>query len=476
MLFNSLVFLVFFLTVFVLYWFVFARSIYKQNFLLLVASYVFYGWWDWRFLSLIVLSSAVDFQIGAQLPTARNPKRLLYLSLFVNLGVLGVFKYADFFANSFIDMLHTFGMKADPITLGIILPVGISFYTFQTLSYTIDVYKKRMKPTKDPLTFFVFVSFFPQLVAGPIERAKHLLPQFAKARVFHYDFASGGAKLILLGFFKKLVVADGSGALVDVVYTNPESYVGAPMVVATFLFTFQIYGDFSGYSDIAIGLSRILGFDLLNNFKRPYFARSLTDFWRRWHISLSSWFRDYLYIPLGGSRGSNFKTYRNLFFTFLVSGLWHGANWTFVVWGTIHGLILMIERSLGIAVHTSRFVVLRIFSTFVVVMIAWIFFRANTVGDAFYILTHMFSDIGIYGDFTALSMKFRGTGLQPIDLITTFSFIGVLFVMEWGFEHGWLTNNLKKPIWKWLFYWTILFFILFWGCDQSIDNFIYFQF
>ena len=477
MLFNSLVFIVFFAVVFVVYWFVLQKNLRLQNFFILIASYVFYGWWDWRFLSLIIFSSLVDFQIGKSIPTSQHPKRLLWLSLIVNLGLLGVFKYANFFINSFIDSLNTVGIQADPITLGIILPVGISFYTFQTLSYTIDIYKKRLEPTSDWLAFFAFVSFFPQLVAGPIERAKHLLPQFYESRKFDYGIASSGAKLIILGFFKKLVVADGASTMVDAVYNAPESFAGFPMVVATIFFTFQIYGDFSGYSDIAIGLSRILGFDLLDNFKRPYFARSLTDFWRRWHISLSLWFRDYLYIPLGGSKGSSFTTYRNLFITFLVSGLWHGANWTFVVWGAIHGVVLMLERAFGWSDPDKGWAPIRLLSTFVIVVLAWVFFRANNVADAFYILSHMFSDMALYTDPNSLMLKFRGTGLQAPDVLNTVFFVVMLFGLEWGIETQKLPALLQKyaPV-KWLLYWILVLCILFWGCDQAVDNFIYFQF
>lgn len=478
MLFNSLAFLIFFPVVFALYWFVLNRSLRIQNLFLVLASYVFYGWWDWRFLSLIVLSSFVDYQIGKRMPGSPHKKRLLFASVFLNLGLLGVFKYFNFFTESFASLLGTMGMQVDAFTLAIVLPVGISFYTFQTLSYTIDIYKERLKPTEDPIAFFAFVSFFPQLVAGPIERARHLLPQFQKKRHFNYASASSGAKQIVMGFFKKLVVADGAAVIVDMVYSNPSGFVGFPMLVATIFFTFQIYGDFSGYSDIAIGLSRILGFDLMNNFKKPYFSISLTDFWRRWHISLSSWFRDYLYIPLGGSRGSTFRTYSNIFITFVVSGLWHGANWTFVVWGAIHGAGLMIERYLyGGKVQNIGFSILKWVLTFGIVCLAWIFFRANTVGDAFFIVGNIFSDIGDYTSPGKLAIKFRGIGLQLHDLISTICFIVLLLMIELSEEKGLLEKIWKKvPMLQWVFYQVLLLLILFWGTGYSVDNFIYFQF
>jgi len=325
MLFNSIEFAIFLPIVFILYWFVTNRDLRVQNLLLLVASYVFYGWWDYRFLSLIVFSSIVDYSIGLQMSKtdAQNKRKLLlFASLCVNLGLLGFFKYYNFFIDSFVDAFTFFGHSINPDRLNIILPVGISFYTFQTLSYTIDVYKRKLEPTKDILSFFAFVSFFPQLVAGPIERATNL----------------DGMRQILWGLFKKVAIADNCAVFVNLIFANSADHSGSTLFIGAILFAFQIYCDFSGYSDIAIGTARLFGFNLMKNFAFPYFSRDIAEFWRRWHISLSTWFRDYLYIPLGGSRGSNYVKIRNTFIIFIVSGFWHGANWTFIVWGFLNAL------------------------------------------------------------------------------------------------------------------------------------------
>ncbi|MCW9037116.1 MBOAT family O-acyltransferase, partial [Altibacter sp.] len=347
MLFNSLDFALFFPVVFLLYW-AFAKHLTVRNAFLLAASYFFYGWWDWRFLFLIAFSSLVDFFVGKYLYKATGNTRrkvLLWTSISVNIGLLAYFKYANFFIESFVDSFRLFGQDLEVAPLQIILPVGISFYTFQTLSYTIDIYKRKLEPTNNALAFFTFVAFFPQLVAGPIERASHLLPQFFKTYKFDYQQVKSGLLLMAFGLFKKMVIADRAAILVNQVYGDPGSYDGYQLVVATFFFAVQIYCDFSGYSDIAIGIARTMGFDLMKNFDSPYFSKSITEFWRRWHISLSTWFRDYVYIPLGGSRGGTYKTYANLFIVFLVSGLWHGAAFTFVIWGAIHGVIIVLEKA-----------------------------------------------------------------------------------------------------------------------------------
>jgi len=340
MLFNSLEFLLFLPIVFVLYWFVF-KKLHFQNILILVASYVFYGWWDWRFLSLILLSTIIDYTLGLQIKRTTQIKKrklLLGVSLFFNLGMLGFFKYYNFFIDSWIEAWAGFGVTMHASSLNIVLPVGISFYTFQTLSYTIDVYRGKLEPTKDFISFASFVSFFPQLVAGPIERATNLLPQFYKKRSFSYDNAVSGMKLILWGLVKKVVIADSCAILVNKIFENYHTESGLALCMGAVYFAFQIYCDFSGYSDIAIGTSRLFGFKLMRNFNYPYFSRDIAEFWRRWHISLSTWFRDYLYIPLGGSRGSKMFQLRNVFIIFLVSGFWHGANWTFIAWGGLNAL------------------------------------------------------------------------------------------------------------------------------------------
>lgn len=343
MLFNSIDFAVFLPVVFLLYWFVFKR-LFWQNILLLVASYVFYGWWDPRFLILILFSTVVDYTIGVQLgkhEERRKRKLLLWTSIAVNLGLLGFFKYYNFFVENFIEAFTFFGFEIKTGLLNIILPVGISFYTFQTLSYTIDVYRRKLEPTRDFISFSAFVSFFPQLVAGPIERATHLLSQFYRKREFDYGLAVDGLRQILWGLFKKVVIADNCAEYANIIFNNYEDYSGSSLLLGAFFFAFQIYGDFSGYSDIAIGISRLFGFDLMKNFAFPYFSRDIAEFWRRWHISLSTWFRDYLYIPLGGSHGGTWMKVRNTFIIFLVSGFWHGANWTFILWGALNALYFL---------------------------------------------------------------------------------------------------------------------------------------
>ncbi|WNJ19763.1 MBOAT family O-acyltransferase [Pontibacter sp. G13] len=429
MLFNSLEYLVLLPTVFILYWTVFQRSLKAQNFLLVVVSYVFYGWWDWRFLSLIFLSSLIDFTVGrslGQTDDARKRKYLLSISLIANLGMLGVFKYYNFFVESFVGMFQTMGVSLAPATLQFILPVGISFYTFQTLSYTIDVYRKDIEPSRDIVAFLAYVSFFPQLVAGPIERATNLLPQFYKKRTFTYEQGLQGVNQILWGLFKKMVIADNCAMMVDQIFADPTTQNSGQLILGAIYFAFQIYGDFSGYSDIAIGTSRLFGFDLMANFRYPYFSRDIAEFWRRWHISLSTWFRDYLYIPLGGSRGGLNVKLRNTFIIFIVSGFWHGANWTFIIWGflnAVYYLPVMLSgknrRFLG-GVAEGRWLPtpregLQIFITFVLTCIAWVFFRAESVGHAWTYLVEMFT-----------------SGFGPVGTDAKFiPYIAVLLLIEW---------------------------------------------
>ena len=344
MLFNSIDFAIFLPIVFILYWFVTKNNLKFQNLLIVLASYVFYGWWDWRFLALIAFSTLIDYTIGIKLLKQENPtkrKLLLWTSILVNLGFLGFFKYYNFFLDNFITAFSFFGQNIQAYSLNIILPVGISFYTFQTLSYSIDIYRRKLEPTKDFLAFSAFVCFFPQLVAGPIERATHLLPQFYNKRQFDYAKAVDGLRQIIWGLFKKIVIADNCAQFANEIFNNSVDHNGSTLVLGALFFTFQIYGDFSGYSDIAIGTSRLFGFDLMQNFNFPYFSRDIAEFWRRWHISLSTWFRDYLYIPLGGSRGGTWMKVRNTFIIFIVSGFWHGANWTFIIWGALNAIYFL---------------------------------------------------------------------------------------------------------------------------------------
>ncbi|MFN3874551.1 MAG: MBOAT family O-acyltransferase [Flavobacteriales bacterium] len=396
MLFNSIDFAVFLPVVFVLYWFAGGRSLARRNLILLVASYVFYGWWDWRFLGLLALSTAVDYAVGLAMERADSPRRrkaLLGISLAVNLGLLGFFKYFNFFIQSFADAFTLLGMPFAPARLDIVLPVGISFYTFQTLSYSIDVHRGHLKASRDPVAFAAYVSFFPQLVAGPIERATQLLPQFASLRTFDRAKAADGLRQMLWGLFKKLVIADNCAAEVDRIFGDHMNYSGATLLLGAVLFAFQIYGDFSGYSDIAIGCARLFGFSLMRNFAYPYFSRDIAEFWRRWHISLSTWFRDYLYIPLGGSRGGQWMAVRNTFIIFLVSGFWHGANWTFLAWGALNALYFLPlllrganRRHMEIAAAgrmlPSAADAARMLGTFLLTCIAWVFFRATDLGHA----------------------------------------------------------------------------------------------
>lgn len=484
MLFNSIEFMIFLPIVFLLYWFVTNKNLKIQNALLLVASYIFYGWWDWRFLSLILFSSFVDYLVGIGLSKQENQskrKLLLLTSIFVNLGFLMYFKYFNFFIDSFVDAFSFFGQTLSATRLKVILPVGISFYTFQTLSYSIDVYKKKLEPTKDIIAFFAFVSFFPQLVAGPIERATNLLPQFYKKRNFDYDKAVDGLRQILWGLFKKIVIADNCATIANNVFNNYQEVSSISLIVGAIFFTFQIYGDFSGYSDIAIGTSRLFGFNLMKNFSFPYFSRDIGEFWRKWHISLSTWFRDYLYIPLGGSRGATWKKIRNTFIIFLVSGFWHGSNWTFVFWGGLNALYfipLLLAKKNRQNVNTiaeNRFIpnireIFQMLTTFALTVFAWIFFRAETLAMAFDYIKR------IIINFELVIPRHEGLAAGK-----SLIFILPLFVLvEWlqrNKEHALEFHNLKvsKPI-RLLSYYSIILTIYFYGAISEKIEFIYFQF
>lgn len=478
MLFNSIEFAIFLPVVFILYWFVINKSLKVQNFFLLVVSYIFYGWWDWRFLSLIIFSSFVDYVVGLGLGRYEEPKKrklLLLTSILVNLGFLGFFKYYNFFVESFVDAFSLFGQQLNPTTLNIILPVGISFYTFQTLSYTIDVYRRQLEPTKDMVAFFAFVSFFPQLVAGPIERATELLPQFYRKRKFDYSQAVDGMRQILWGLFKKIVIADNCAQYANEIFASSTNASGSTLLLGAFFFAFQIYGDFSGYSDIAIGTARLFGIKLMQNFAYPYFSRDIAEFWRRWHISLSTWFRDYVYIPLGGSRGGTWMKVRNTFIIFIVSGFWHGASWTFIVWGFLNAcyflplLLLKKNRTHLGTVAEGRWLpdvreVFQMGATFFVTLIAWVFFRAGSIEHAFSYLAGIFSS-------SLFSMP-EGYSRKVLLLI-------VLFVaVEWlqrEKQHALQFEgvNIPRPV-RWGAYYTIGFIIVWFGGSQQ--EFIYFQF
>ncbi len=478
MIFNSLDFAIFLPLVFVVYWFVVQRQLRLQNLVVVLASYVFYGWWDWKFLSLIVFSTIVDYFVGIGLGKSELPLRrklLLWTSIIVNLGLLGFFKYYNFFLENFVAAFSFFGTSIQANTLNIILPVGISFYTFQTLSYSIDIYRRKLEPTNDFMAFSAFVCFFPQLVAGPIERATNLLPQFKKPRVFEHDKAVDGLRQILWGLFKKIVIADTCATYANTIFNGSEMFSGSTLVLGALFFTFQIYCDFSGYSDIAIGTSRLFGFHLNRNFAFPYFSRDIAEFWRRWHISLSTWFRDYLYIPLGGSRGGTWMKVRNTFAIFLVSGFWHGANWTFIVWGALNAVYFLPLLLLGNnrknldMVAQDRWLpsfkeVLQMGSTFALTMLAWVFFRAENMAHALSYLAEIFS----------MSLL-RYPEVFPKKMLLL---LLVFLLVEWmGRKREYAIENIKTSFHiypRWVAYGLLLATIFYYAGQEQ--QFIYFQF
>jgi D-alanyl-lipoteichoic acid acyltransferase DltB (MBOAT superfamily) len=494
MLFNSLEYLLFVPTVFLLYWFIFQKNTKFQNLLILFSSYFFYAWWDWRFLSLIFLSTVLDFFVGPKIYESKDKrvrKNYLWVSILFNLSVLVFFKYFNFFIDSWIDLLGLFGYEQSSVwTLNVILPVGISFYTFQTMSYTLDIYYKKLKPTNDFISFAAFVSFFPQLVAGPIERASKLLPQILTKRIFKYEQSVQGLRLILWGMFKKIVVADSLAIMVDDIFLNYQSHDGGVLVFGAILFAFQIYGDFSGYSDIAIGTAKLFGIELMSNFKFPYFSRNIEEFWQRWHISLSSWFRDYLYLPLFNKIDDNdlidetikFKIHgiKVTFITFAVSGFWHGANWTFIVWGLIHGLMYLPlflfnknRDSYSSTIGDKTFFPtikesVQVLTNFLLVTIAWVFFRSESVTTSVNFLIRAVSN------FTLSLEYIHPKGYRLFDYIL----LVIIFILcEYKIRH-----NERSPLFfnnkylNWITYSTLLFVIYLFMYDNVDNSFIYFQF
>jgi D-alanyl-lipoteichoic acid acyltransferase DltB (MBOAT superfamily) len=486
MLFNSIEFAIFLPVVFFLYWFVFNKKISSQNLLILIVSYIFYAWWDWRFLFLLAFSTFLDYYSGIKIEqaTSHSKSRIwLTISIGINLGFLGFFKYYNFFINEVTVAFENAGVTVNPWTLNIILPVGISFYTFHGLSYIIDVYKKRIIAERNFVDYAVFVSYFPLLVAGPIERATHLLPQFKKARNFNYDQAVDGLRQILWGLFKKIVIADNCAIYANAIFNDSANQDGISLFIGALFFTFQIYGDFSGYSDIALGTSRLFGIDLLRNFAFPYFSRDIAEFWRRWHISLSTWFRDYLYFPLGGSQGGMWMKVRNTFVIFLVSGFWHGANWTFIAWGFLNALyflpLLLRNKNrthLDIISTQSNLPTIKEFFqiviTFLMTVMAWIFFRSDTISQAIDIVKEIFSS-------TFFQRPNFLNNHDMIYLLIHSVMILVLVWVEWlhrDKQFG-LQFNLKtmsSTAKRWSIYTVIVLFILLFGGKQN--NFIYFQF
>ena len=484
MLFHSAEYLIFLPIVFVLHWYLSVDSFKVQNIVLLTSSYCFYGWWDWRFLSLILISTISDYLIGLRIYKSRDikiRKSYLCLSILLNLGLLGFFKYFNFFIDSWVILLASFGYEQKSIwTLNVILPVGISFYTFQTMSYSLDLYYKKIKPSRDFFAFATFVSFFPQLVAGPIERASNLLPQFLSKRDLKFDNCIQGLRLFLWGMFKKLVIADSLGWRVDYIFDNFEILDGGTLILGLIYFSFQIYCDFSGYSDIAIGTAKLFNIDLRSNFRFPYFSRNIGEFWRRWHISLSSWFRDYLYIPLGGSKKGRWTSIRNIFIIFIASGFWHGANWTFLSWGLIHALFFCPHFLLGRnRLYTKSIVssknifpsfkeLIQILTTFLTITLTWVFFRSDSIYDALLFLGNIFTKIEI-----------------PSKYSEGFIYIILITVLDWKIsKNDRLTSKLSssKNIYKWIYLLALIIIIGFGTVSLNFLRnsnerpFIYFQF
>ena len=478
MLFNSFNFALFLPFVFILYWFVAYKSLKFQNVLLLVSSYFFYSCWDWRFLFLLIFSTLLDYFSGIQIHKSNNEyqrKFWFWLSIFVNLGFLAVFKYFNFFMDSLKDLFSLFGFHMNIWSLKVILPIGISFYTFHGLSYVIDIYKRRINPERNFIDYALFVSFFPLLVAGPIERATHLLPQIKKKRTFNYNQAVDGLRQILWGLFKKIVIADNCAVYANMIFNSSTEYSGSTLVMGALFFTFQIYGDFSGYSDIALGASRLFGIELLQNFSFPYFSRDIAEFWRRWHISLSSWFKDYLYIPLGGSKGGKWMQIRNTFIIFLVSGFWHGANWTFIVWGFLNAIyflpLLILNKNrnhIEIVADQSNLPSIKeflfMFTTFGLTVFAWIFFRAKNLHHAFQFISEIFS-----------KSFFSIPTVRPSYVILL---VLVFMIMEWlGRKDRYALEKMGfqyNSLLRWSMYTILLIAIFIFGNNEQ--EFIYFQF
>lgn len=479
MLFNTLTYFWFFCIVFTVYWFILNKRYKLQNLFLLAASYCFYGWWDARFLILICISSTADFFIGRAMQdqtTISKRKLLLAICLLFNLGILGFFKYYNFFIESFLAISKSLNVNLSVATLKIILPVGVSFYTFQSLSYTIDIYRNKIKPTNDYISFLAFVAFFPQLVAGPIERATHLLPQFLKERTFDTENVKSGFRFILWGLFKKMVIADRLAYFVDHVYNSSANYSGITLVAVAFMFGFQIYCDFSGYSDIAIGSARLLGFDLMQNFRFPYFSKSLQEFWRRWHISLSTWFRDYVYVPLGGNQVSKKRWIFNILITFILSGLWHGAAATFILWGFLHGLFLVVESYIKPEQSSKLKNWLGFVTTFSFVNLALIFFRSKSLDQSLEIFSRIPEFNWIFIDQLQNAWHTNNQFKEfAISIMVGFPVFLITEVLSRKNDFNELIVNLST-IRRWGIYLFFTALILIFGVLDLAPQFIYFQF
>ncbi|OUU13806.1 MAG: membrane-bound O-acyltransferase family protein [Candidatus Endolissoclinum sp. TMED37] len=472
--FNSILFLTFFAFVFTIHWTFFSKSNKFQNSFLLISSLLFYAGWDYRFLALILFSTIIDFYLGIVIEKSsdkKQKKNLLLLSLISNLGLLFIFKYFNFFLESFLTVSSLIGFQPNVRLLNIVLPVGISFYTFQTLSYSIDVYQGKIRATKDWILFASYVTFFPQLVAGPIERASRILPQLSKKRNFEWNQGKEGIRKIILGFFKKVVIADSLAPMVEYSFTNYQDLSSFALLLGALYFTIQIYCDFSGYSDIAIGISKLFGINLMENFKFPYFAKNIGEFWRRWHISLTTWFRDYLYIPLGGSRGSLLFSFRNITIVFLVSGFWHGANWTFIFWGLIHVMYYVhyfLRKKNPKSIFLSSLIIknriLAVITTFVLVMLSWVFFRSNTIEEAWLYLFRLFS-----------MAEGQHIFLNPANNLNAAYYL--IYILFFLFIDNYISLEKKETdLQRRLLNSGLLLIILFFVQMDQAESFIYFQF
>lgn len=479
MIFNSFDFLLFLPIVFVFFWSIPSKNILFRNLLLLFASYFFYSCWDFRFLTLLIFSTLLDFYLGNKIfevKTINQKKIWLSVSVLINLSVLGLFKYFNFFSSSFVSLINHFGLHITPKLLELIMPIGISFYTFHGLSYVFDIYNRKIEPEKSVVNYSLFVSFFPLLVAGPIERAAHLLPQLKTEKKFNYIQATKGLRQILWGLFKKIVIADNCAVYVDQIYNYESGQNGVSLLFASILFAFQIYGDFSGYSDIALGTARLFGVELIKNFSFPYFARDIAEFWRRWHISLTTWFRDYLYIPLGGSKAGMFRVVLNTFLIFIVSGFWHGANWTYIVWGVLNAFyflpLLLLKRNrkhTGVIAESTYYPsikeLLQVIFTFTLVVLAWVFFRAPDLDTAF----RIFQKIILFNTYQSLTIYPQ---LRTVLLVI------FMLIIEWVYrKHNFALETMDRvriPVVRYIFYFVLIFMLFYFGAEEK--QFIYFQF
>lgn len=468
MIFNTIEFVIFLLVVFTLYWSFFNKDNTRQNILLLIAGYFFYAWWSWKFLFMFIGTSLIDFYAAKKIEKNEEPgkrKFFLILSITGNLSVLLFFKYYNFFVTEFANLI---GTNPDNLTLQIILPLGISFYTFQAMAYTIDVYRKTVPAEKNLLTYLCYSSFFPQMLSGPIERANHLMPQFNRKREFNYAQATKGLELMLFGFFKKVVLADNLAVIADRGFSSPESYGSADLIIATLCFTFQIYCDFSGYTDIARGIARLFGFELIKNFNNPYFAQNINEFWRRRHISLSTWFRDYLYIPLGGNKKNKLRTSFNIIFVFAVSGLWHGASRTFLAWGLYHGILSALNRLFNFKFDFPK--PIKILFTFLIVALGLIFFRAANMANAYDVMNTIFD-----GHFALIKIFLGISSLKLFFLFTSLAFIFILERLN-ETKPEYFKTIFSKKAFKYSAYYYAIILILLLGVYDNTPNFIYFQF